>query len=156
MPYHNEPHTIPKAHKDALKNEAKQLVKIGILCEINHSEWAAPSFIILKKDWTVRFMQDSRKLNKQVKRFLHPLPKFSDSLLKLEGFVHAMSLDLNVGHCYICLDPASCELCTIVLLWGKCKFCALLIGLSLSISNDVHFFCALWCCFSISNMLGVS
>ena len=80
-----------------LRKEVEQLVKIGILHEINHSKWAAPSFTIPKKDRTVQFTQDFGELNKQVKKFPCPLPKISDLLLKLEGFVHAMSLDLNVG-----------------------------------------------------------
>ena len=52
-PHHSEPHTIPKAYKDVLKNEVKRLVKIGMLRGINHSEWAAPSFVIPKKDHMV-------------------------------------------------------------------------------------------------------
>ena len=97
---------------------------------MNHSKWAAPSFIIPKKDRTVRFVQDFRELNKRVKRFPCPLPKISGLLLKLEGFMCAMSSDLNVGHYHIRLDPASCKLCTIVLPWGKYEFNVLPMGLN--------------------------
>jgi transposase InsO family protein len=50
-------------------------------------------------------------------------------LLKLEGFQWATSLDLNMGHYHIRLDPASKALCTIVLPWGKYEMQRLPMGL---------------------------
>jgi len=41
-----------------LKAEVERLVKIGVLKKENHSEWAAPTFIIPKKDGSVRFISD--------------------------------------------------------------------------------------------------
>ena len=37
-----------------------RLVAIGVLTKINCSEWAAPNFIIPKKDGRVRFISDFR------------------------------------------------------------------------------------------------
>ena len=48
--------------------EVDQLVKAGILQKVNRSEWAAPTFIIPKKDKTERFITDFRKLNKRILR----------------------------------------------------------------------------------------
>ena len=50
-----------------------------------------------KKDKTVRFMCDFGELNKRVKRTPCPIPKIQDALLKLQGFMCATSLDLNMG-----------------------------------------------------------
>ena len=75
--------------------------------KINRSEWAAPTFIIPKKDGTVRFISDFRELNKQIKRQPFPIPKIQDLLLKLEGFQYATSLDLNMGYYHIVLSPMS-------------------------------------------------
>ena len=104
-------------------------MKLGVLQKVNRSEWAAPSFIIPKKDKMVRFIQDFRELNKRIKRFPCPLPKIQDMLLKLEGFQWATSLDLNMGYYHIRLDPESCKLCTIILPWGKYEFNCLPMGL---------------------------
>jgi len=39
------------------KAEAERLVKIGVLKKVNSSEWAAPTFIVPKKDGSARFIQ---------------------------------------------------------------------------------------------------
>ena len=52
-PYHAKPFPVPHAYEATLKTEVERLVKIGVLKKVNQSEWAAPSFIIPKKDKTV-------------------------------------------------------------------------------------------------------
>jgi len=54
-------------------------------------------------------------------------------LLNLEGFQWATSLDLNMGHCHIRLDPTSKQLCAIALPSGKCECQAIPMGLCNSI-----------------------
>ena len=108
--------------------EVDRLVQIGVLKKINHSQWAAPCFVMPKKDQTIRFVSDFRELNERIKRTPFPPPKIQDLLLKLEGFKHASSLDLNMGFCHIELDPASRKLCTVVLPWGKHERNALPMG----------------------------
>jgi hypothetical protein len=53
-------------------------------------------------------------------------------LQKLEGFMYATSLDLNMGYYHMLLTPFSSRLCTIVLPWGKYEYCRLPMGLSTS------------------------
>ena len=50
-------------------------------------------------------------------------------LLNLEGFKCATSLDLNMGYYHIELNPASREMCTIVLPFGKYEYQRLPMGL---------------------------
>ena len=128
-PYHAIPFPIPKIHMETLKHEVQCLVKAGVLRKVNHSEWAAPTFIIPKKDGTVRFISDFRELNKRIKRKPYPIPRIQDLLLKLEGFQHATSLDLNMGYYHIELTPFSKQLCTIVLPFGKYEYQRLPMGL---------------------------
>ena len=128
-PYHARPYPIPKAYEATLKMEVERLCQIGVLKRINRSEWGSPTFIIPKKDKTVRFISDFRELNKRIKRQPFPLPKIQDMLLKLEGFQYATSLDLNMGYYHIELSPESKKLCTIVLPWGKYEYQRLPMGL---------------------------
>jgi len=128
-PYHARAYPIPKAYEDTLKLEVERLCKVGVLKKVNRSEWAAPTFIIPKKDQTVRFISDFRELNKRIKRKPYPIPKIQDLLLKLEGFQYATSLDLNMGYYHIELSPFSKRLCTIVLPFGKYEYQRLPMGL---------------------------
>ena len=128
-PYHARSFPIPKCYELTLRQEVDRLVKIGVLKKVNRSEWAAPTFIIPKKDNTVRFISDFRELNKRIKRQPYPLPKIQDLMLKLEGFSYATSLDLNMGYYHIELDAFSKELCTIILPWGKYEYQRLPMGL---------------------------
>ena len=128
-PYHARPFPIPRIHEQTLKKEVDRLCQIGVLKKVNRSEWAAPTFIIPKKDGTVRFISDFRELNKRIKRKPFPIPKIQDLLLKLEGFQYVTSLDLNMGCYHIELSPDSKRLCTIVLPWGKYEYQKLPMGL---------------------------
>ena len=130
QPYHARPFPIPKIHEKTLRMEVERLVKIGVLKKINRSEWAAPTFIIPKKDGTVRFISDFREVNKRIKRKPYPIPNIQDLLLKLEGFQYGTSLDLNMGYYHIELSPDSKRICTIVLPWGKYEYQRLPMGLS--------------------------
>ena len=51
--YHAKPFPIPRVHEETLKREVERLVKIGVLKRINNSQWAAPTFIIPKKNGSV-------------------------------------------------------------------------------------------------------
>jgi len=77
-PYHTRPFSIPKAYEQTLRTEVERLCKIGVLKKVNRSEWGAPTFIIPKKDQTVRFISDFRELNKQIKRKPFPIPKMTN------------------------------------------------------------------------------
>jgi hypothetical protein len=85
-PYHARPFPIPKCHTETLKMEVERLVEIGVLKKVNRLEWAAPSFIIPKKDGTVRLIDNFRELNKWIKQKPFPIPNIQDMLLNLEGF----------------------------------------------------------------------
>ena len=95
----------------------------------NRSEWAAPSFMIPKKDKTVGFINDFRESNKRTKRTPHHLPKMQDMLLKLEGFTCATSLGLNMGCHHMALDVTSKQSCTLIFPFGKHELQVLPMGL---------------------------
>ena len=97
-----EPHCqrhypVPRIHREVFKKDLERLGKLGVLEKTNDSEWGSPSFIIPKKNGTVRFISDFRRLNQKIKRKPYPLPRISDTLQQLEGFQYATSLDINMG-----------------------------------------------------------
>ena len=131
-PYHAKPYPVPYSQEAKLKAEVKRLCDYGVLRKINNSEWACPMFTISKPDGSLRSLADLREINKVIKRKPYPLPKITDMLQKLEGFMFATSLDLNMGYYHMLLTPFSSRLCTVVLPWGKYEYLRLPMGLSIS------------------------
>ena len=131
-PYHAKPYPVPHSQERKLKDEIKRLCDYGVLRKTNRSEWACPMFTISKPDGSLRSLADLREVNKVIKRTPFPLPKITDMLQKLEGFMYATSLDLNMGYYHMILTPFSSSLCTIVLPWGKYEYQRLPMGLSIS------------------------
>ncbi len=108
------------------------LISIGVLKWQPLSKWALPSFIIPKKDYTVRTLSDFRELNKQIVRKPHPIPKISTTLQELEGFKYATTLNLNMSYYTIRLDPTVAKICTIIFPWGKYSYQRLPMGFARS------------------------
>ena len=68
QPYHTRPYQIPKSLEKKVRLEIERLCKLGVLKKVNHSQWAAPNFVIPKKDETIRFISDFREHNKRIQR----------------------------------------------------------------------------------------
>jgi hypothetical protein len=100
---------------ETLKKEIQRLCDLGVLMWQADSEWTLPTFIIPKKDNTVRVVSNFREINKRIVRKPFPIPKISTVLQKLEGFTYATALDLNMGYYTIRLDPDASKICTIIL-----------------------------------------
>ncbi len=70
-------------------------MQLGVVERQPASEWALPSFIIPKKDKTIRFLGDFWEVNKRLVRKPFPIPKISRVLQEIEGFSFETALDLN-------------------------------------------------------------
>ncbi len=126
--YHGRPYPIPKIHKATLMKKIGWLIEIGVLKWQPSSKWASPSFIIPKKNHTVRTISDFRELNKHIVCKPYPIPQISTTLQELEGFTYATTLDLNMGYYTIRLDPTASKMCTIIFPWGKYSYQRLPLG----------------------------
>jgi hypothetical protein len=108
----------PKKHVETLK----RLCDLGVLKWQADSKWALLTFIIPKKDNTLRVVSNFREINKRIVRKPFPIRKISSVLKEREGFTYATSLDLNKGCYNIRLDPDASKLCIIILPWGKYSY----------------------------------
>ena len=127
--YHGRPYPIAQIYKATLMKEINRLEGRGVLKRQSSSQWASPTFIIPKKDMTVRTIDDFRELNKWIVRRPYPIPKISTTLQELEGFTYATALDLNR------LDPKAVEMFTIIFPWGKYSYLRLTMGLGHSLEE---------------------
>ena len=105
---------MPNAHVDVFKKELDRLVQIGVLEPCGRSEWIAGTFIIPKKDQSVRWISDFRALNNALRRKVCPIPRIADTLARRTGYKFLSKLDISMMYCTIELDDESKDLCTVV------------------------------------------
>jgi len=140
-PYHcQRPMSIPHAHCSTLKKEIDCLVSIGVLEEVDGNTagpWCSPSFIIPKKDGTVRFIADYREVNRRIVRKQWPMPHIADLLQDIGRHYYASALDLSMGSYHFKLDKKLQDMSTFVLPWGLYKYKRPPMPKGLSISPDL-------------------
>ena len=83
--------------QDVVKEELKKMEAQGII-EPSNSPWASPVVLVKKKDGTIRFCIDYRKLNEVTLKDAYPLPRIEDNLDALQGAKWFTTLDLASGY----------------------------------------------------------
>ena len=131
-PYNGRYYPVPKINKETFKKELLRLVDIGVLNRVEQSEYGTPVFIIPKKEGTVRFITDFRRVNKTIVRKPYPIPRIGETMQQLEGFQFATALDLNMGYYTIDLAESSKDITTIVTEFGKFRYNKLPMGMCIS------------------------
>jgi len=154
-PYHGRPYPIPHIHKAVIMKEINRLCKIRVLTGQPSSRWASPTFIIPKKDGTVRTISDFREGNKHIVLKPYPIPKISTTLQELKGFTYATALDLNMGYYTIsrgCTGDFSKKKNSNTF-FSHCKLVDMVCHMkshqgTLKKIIFLHYMCVFWCFFS--------
>ena len=102
------PRRYPLAQRDVVDKELDKMVEADII-EPSSSPWASNVVLVKKKDGSVRFCVDFRKLNAVTKKDAYPLPHIGDSLDALSGSRWFCTLDLAQGFFQVEMDEASKE-----------------------------------------------
>ncbi|XP_023807866.1 uncharacterized protein LOC111946903 [Oryzias latipes] len=94
---------VPPQVFQEFKKHVHELVSQGILKE-STSPWASPAVIVIKKDGSVRFCCDYRRLNQVTCKDAYPLPRVEEALDAL-GDAHLFStLDLTAGYFQVAMN----------------------------------------------------
>lgn len=88
---------ISPSQKVVVEQELDKMLRDGII-QPSNSPWAAPVVLVTKKDGSVRFCIDYRKLNSITKKDAFPLPRIDDALDTLAGAKWFSTLDLASGY----------------------------------------------------------
>ena len=83
----------------------KKCSKLGVIEETT-SPWNSPVLVIPKKDGSMRFCADLRKLNERTIKDVFPIPHLQDTLDSLGNKAFFSTLDLKSGYWQIAIPPA--------------------------------------------------
>jgi len=93
------------------------------------SPWASPIVLVQKKDRTLCFCVDYRRLNAVTKKDVHPLPRIDDLLDQLSGKRFFSTLDARTGYWQIRMEEKSVEKTAFVIMDGLYEFRVMPFGL---------------------------
>lgn len=88
---------VPTGLRDEAILEEERMKDLGVI-EPSESPWAAPVVLVRKKDGTLRYCIDYRKLNQVTQKDSYPLPNIQDCLDSLDGAKFFSSMDLSSGY----------------------------------------------------------
>ena len=100
---------IPPQQYEEVRKHLKEMLDIGAIRRSN-SPWASPVVLVRKKDGSLRFCIDLRKLNARTIKDAYSIPHIEDALDSLNGACIFTSLDLKSGYWQVELDEESIPL----------------------------------------------
>lgn len=127
-PVHQHPYRVSYKEREAIRSQVKEMLRDDVI-QPSTSPWASPVVLVEKKDKTLRFCVDYRKLNSVTKRDVYPLPRIDDALDRLRNARYFSSLDLKSGYWQIEVDERDREKTAFVTPDGLFEFKVLPFGL---------------------------
>ena len=128
-PIRSMPYRTSYKEKEIIENEVKKMLDSGLIKE-SKSPWSSPIVLVPKKDGTIRFAIDYRKLNSITKKDAHSVPLISDILETLSESRIYTKLDLRSGFWAISLDEKTQEKTAFTTHLGLFEWLVLPFGLS--------------------------
>ena len=97
---------IPPPQLDGVREHLKLMLDTGVIRPSN-SPWCNAVVLVRKKDGSLRFCIDFRKLNSLTVKDSHPLPCICETLESLTGAAHFLTFDMNSGFWQVPMDEES-------------------------------------------------
>ena len=105
---------LPFALKEAVETDIERLLRLQVIRQVDHSEWAAPIVAVQKPGRAVRICADlSTGLNQSLDVHKYPLPLPDELFAKLNGGQKFSKLDLSDAYLQVPLDEESQRLIVI-------------------------------------------
>ncbi|CAG4929464.1 unnamed protein product [Parnassius apollo] len=108
LPIRQRPRRLPVAREKEVETMIEGMVKDGVI-EPSSSPWCSPVVLVKKKDGSMRFCVDYRRLNDVTKKDSYPLPRIDDTLDMLTGVKWFSTLDLKSGYWQVEIDTKDKE-----------------------------------------------
>ena len=99
------PRILPHQYEE-FKKHLQEMLGIGAIRK-SQSPWASAVILVRKKDGSLRFCIDLRKLNARTIRDAYGLPRIDETLDCLKGALLFSSIDLKAGYWQVEIDEDS-------------------------------------------------
>ena len=110
-PFKERYRRIPPNLFDEVRNHLKEMIEVGAI-QKSSSPWASAVVLVRKKDGSLRFCIDLRKLNARTIKDAYSLPCIDETLDCLGGATIFTSLDLKSGYWQVEMEEESKPLTT--------------------------------------------
>ena len=97
---------IPLPQLDEVRAHLKMMLDAGVI-RLSNSPWCNAVVLVRKKDGSLRFCIDFRRLNSLTVKDSHPLPCICEALESLAGVAHYTTIDMNSGFWQVLMDEES-------------------------------------------------
>ena len=97
LPIHLPPRRLPQARREEARRLMQEMADAGVI-EPSEGPWSSPVVLVRKKDGSIRFCVDYRKVNAVTRKDAYPLPRVDDTLDTLGGSTFFTTLDLASGY----------------------------------------------------------
>ena len=99
---------LPLKKKIVAEEEIAKMLKDNVIVP-SMSPWSSPVCMVTKKDGSIRFCIDYRKLNGLTKKNSYPLPRIDETIDSLGGNEWFCTLDLQSGYWQVGMKPEDME-----------------------------------------------
>ena len=106
LPFKKQFCRIPPPQLDEVREHLKLMLDAGVIWPSN-SPWCNAVVLVRKKDESLRFHIDFRKLNSLTVKDSHLLPRICETLESLAGAAHFSTFDMNPGFWQVPMDDES-------------------------------------------------
>ena len=119
----------PYVHLEEIDRQVKDMLQQDVI-EQSSSPWASNVVIVKKKDGSLRFCIDYRKLNDVTIKDSYPLPRISDCLDALSTGKYFSAFDLRSGYFQVAMEESDKEKTSFITRSGTYQFKVLPFGVT--------------------------
>ena len=128
-PIKQKPYRSALTQRETIEKHISEMLDAGVVRE-SASPWASPVVIVPKKDGSLRFCIDYRKLNNITVKNCYPLPNIDDIFTYLGEAKYFSCLDLKSGYWQIAMNEGDKEKTAFVTHQGLYEFNVMPFGLT--------------------------